>query len=95
VPESRIRPEAAQKKKLRRAEHVAEVQRDKELKGRPGERRWVPPLFIACLLLGVAWIVVANVAAGSIGFMASLGQVNILIGIALIAASFVLMTLWK
>jgi len=95
VPESRIRPQAAQKKKLRRLEQVAEVQREKERKGRPGERRWVPPLFIASLLIGVAWIVVANVASGSIGFMAQLGQWNILIGMVLIALAFVFMTLWK
>lgn len=95
MPESRIRPEAAQKKKLRRLEQVAEVQREKERKGRPGERKWVPPLFITCLLLGVAWIVVANVAAANIPFMVTLGTWNILIGMILIAASFVLMTLWK
>ena len=95
MPESRIRPEAAQKKKLRRLEQVAEVQRDKERKGAPGERRWVAPLFITVLLLGVAWIVVANVAAGSVPFMASLGAGNILIGIGLIALSFILMIFWK
>jgi uncharacterized membrane protein (DUF485 family) len=95
VPESKIRPEAAQKKKLRRLEQVVEVQRDKDLKGRPGERRWVPPVFISVLLLGVAWIVVANVAASSIGFMLALGNWNILIGMGLIATAFVLMTAWK
>ena len=95
VPESRIRPGAAQKKKMRRREHVAEVQREKERVGRPGERRWVPPLFIASLLIGVAWIVVANVAAISIPFMSALGQWNILIGMAFIGAAFVFMTLWK
>ena len=95
MPESRIRPEAAAKKKLRRLEHIAEIQQDKERKGRPGERRWVPPVFLTVLLLGVIWIVVANVAAASIPFMAALGQWNILIGMILIAASFVLMTLWK
>jgi len=95
VPESRIRPEAAQKKKLRRLEQVAEVQRDKERKGVPGERRWVPVLFVTVLLLGVAWIVVANVAANSIPFMAAMGNWNILIGIGLIALSFILMIFWK
>ena len=93
MPESRIRPEAAQKKKQRRLESVAEVQREKERKGLPGERRWVPPLFIACLLLGVAWIVVVNIAA--VPFMASLGNWNFVIGMVLIAMSFILMTLWK
>ena len=95
MPESRIRPEAAQKKKLRRLEQVAEVQREKELKGTPGERRWVPVLFVTVLLLGVAWIVVANIAASSIPFMAAMGNWNILIGIGLIALSFILMIFWK
>jgi len=95
VPESRIRPEAAEKRRLRRLEQVADVQRDKDRKGRPGERRWVAPLFITTILLGVAWIVVANVAGGSLGFMAAMGNWNILIGMGLIAVSFILMTMWK
>ena len=95
MPESRIRPEAAAKKKQRRLEHVAEIQHDKERKGRPGERRWVAPVFLTVLLLGVIWIVVANIAGSSIPFMAPLGVWNVLIGIILIAAAFVLMTLWK
>lgn len=95
MPESKVRPEAAAKKKQRRLEHVAEVQRDRERKGLPGERRWVPPLFITVMLLGVAWIVIANIAALNIPFMAALGNWNILIGMGLIATAFVLMTLWK
>ncbi|MCL2482552.1 MAG: cell division protein CrgA [Propionibacteriaceae bacterium] len=95
MPESRIRPEAAEKRRLRRLEQVADVQRDKDRKGRPGERRWVAPLFIITILLGVAWIVVANIAGGSIGFMAAMGPWNILIGMGLIAVSFILMTMWK
>jgi len=95
VPESKVRPEAAAKKKLRRLEQVAEIQREKERVGRPGERRWVPPVFITVLLLGVAWIIVANIAAVSIPFMAVLGNWNILIGIGLIVVAFLLMTLWK
>ncbi len=95
VPESRIRPEAAEKKKLRRLEQVAEVQRDKDRQGRPGERRWVAPLFISCLIIGVVWIVLASIAASYIPFMLALGQWNVIIGIALIALSFIFMTLWK
>ena len=95
MPESRIRPEAAEKRKLRRLEQVAEVQREKERQGRPGERRWVAPLFITVLLLGVLWIAVATIAGSYIPFMAVLGQWNIIIGIALVAISFVLMILWK
>jgi uncharacterized membrane protein (DUF485 family) len=95
VPESKVRPEAAAKKKLRRLEQVAEIQEEKQRKGRPGERRWVPPLFTTVLLLGVIWIVVYSVAAQYIPFMAALTTWNIVIGIGLIAVSFVLMTLWK
>jgi len=95
VPESKVRPEAAAKKKLRRLEQVAEIQYEKQRVGRPGERRWVPPVFLTVLLLGVAWIIVANIAASSIPFMMVLGNWNILIGIGLIVVAFLLMTLWK
>jgi len=95
VPESKVRPEAAAKKKLRRMEQVAEIQREKVRVGRPGERRWVPPVFLTALLLGVAWLVVYNVAHGSIQFMSAMGVWNYLVGIGLIVVSFLLMTLWK
>jgi len=95
MPESKVRPEAAAKKKLRRLEQVAEIQREKERVGRPGERHWVPPVFLTVLLLGVAWIIVANIAGASIPFMGVLGNWNILIGIGLIVVAFLLMTLWK
>lgn len=95
MPESRVRPEAKAKQKIRRQEQRVKIQQEKERKGRPGERRWVPPVFLTVLLLGVAWIVVANIAAQSVPFMAALGPWNILIGMILIAVAFVLMTQWK
>ena len=95
MPESRIRPEAAQKKKKRRLEQVAEIQREKDRKGLPGERRWVPPVFLTSLLLGVAWIVIYSIQRGHIAFMVTLGAGNVFIGMGLIALAFVLMTLWK
>ncbi|MDR2930986.1 MAG: cell division protein CrgA [Propionibacteriaceae bacterium] len=95
MPESKVRPEAAAKKRLRRLEQVADIQAEKERKGVPGGRRWVPPLFGSVLLLGVLWIVVANIAIKYIPFMAALGNWNVLIGVALIAISFCLMLLWK
>lgn len=61
----------------------------------PGSRRWVPPTFIGVGLLGVAWLVVYYVAGTDIPFMAALGNWNILIGMAGMAASFVIATLWK
>lgn len=61
----------------------------------PGGRRWVPPTFIGVGLLGVAWLVVYYVAGTSIPFMSALGNWNILIGMAGMAAAFVIATLWK
>jgi hypothetical protein len=61
----------------------------------PGGRRWVPPAFIAIGLFGVAWLIVYYVAGQDIGFMAALGNWNILIGMGGMAASFVIATLWK
>ncbi|MDR1265877.1 MAG: cell division protein CrgA [Propionibacteriaceae bacterium] len=95
MPESKSRAAADDKRKLKRHEQVQSVQREKALKGAPNERRWVPPLFIACALLGVVWIIVFSVAGGSIAFLNSLGNWNMLIGMGLIALSFLLMTLWK
>ncbi|WP_331715079.1 cell division protein CrgA [Microlunatus soli] len=61
----------------------------------PGGRRWVPPTFIGVGLLGVAWLVVYYVAGTMIPFMAALGNWNILIGMAGMAAAFIIATLWK
>ncbi|MBO0811731.1 MAG: cell division protein CrgA [Microlunatus sp.] len=60
-----------------------------------GSRRWVPPTFIAVGLLGVAWLIVYYVAGQSIPLMSTLGNWNILIGMAGMAAAFIIATLWK
>lgn len=60
-----------------------------------GSRRWVPPTFIAVGLLGVAWLIVYYVAGTSIPIMSTLGNWNILIGMAGMAGAFVIATLWK
>ncbi|MDR1077666.1 MAG: cell division protein CrgA [Propionibacteriaceae bacterium] len=95
MPESKSRPAAEAKRKVKRHEAVEHVRQEKSQKGLPNERRWVPPLFISVALLGVIWIVLWNVAAQHIPFMISLGAWNMLIGMGLIALSFILMTLWK
>jgi uncharacterized membrane protein YkgB len=95
VPESRSRPAADDKRKLKRHENVERIHREKQQQGVPNERRWVPPLFITAALLGIIWIVVWNVAGGSIGFIVALGGWNMVIGMGLIALSLLLMTLWK
>jgi hypothetical protein len=96
VPESRTRKAADEKRKLKRAENLAE---DRQIKQRrtvmPGQRAWVPPLFITVGLLGVAWLVVYYVAGSMVPLMKDWGNWNILIAMGLIAAAFSLATLWK
>jgi hypothetical protein len=101
VPESKTRKVAEEKKKLKRAQNLVE---DRQVKQRrtimPGQRAWVPPLFITVGLLGVAWLVVYYItsSAGStiqVPLMYDLHNWNILIAMGLIAAAFSLATLWK
>jgi Cell division protein CrgA len=101
VPESKTRKIAEEKKKLKRAQNLVE---DRQVKQRrtimPGQRAWVPPLFITVGLLGVAWLVVYYItsSAGStikVPLMYDLQNWNILIAMGLIAAAFSLATLWK
>jgi hypothetical protein len=96
VPESKTRKVAEEKKKLKRAQNLVE---DRQVKQRrtimPGQRAWVPPLFITVGLLGVAWLVVYYVAGSRVPVMKDWGNYNILIAMALIAAAFSLATLWK
>ncbi len=61
----------------------------------PGQRAWVPPLFITVGLVGVAWLVVYYIAGSKVPVMNSWGNWNILIAMGLIAAAFSLATLWK
>jgi len=95
MPESKSRPAADEKRKLKRHEQVQSIQREKSMKGLPNERRWVPPVFISCALVGVAWIIAWSVAGSAIPFMVAIGNWNMLIGMGLIALAFLLMTLWK
>ncbi len=96
MPESKARPEAEAKKKAKRVSEVAAKREDRARRvGLPGERAWVPPLFIAVGLLGVAWLVVFYIAGYTIPYMRDLGQYNILIGMGLLAAAFGISTLWK
>ncbi len=89
MPESRTRKSAEQKQKLKQRA----TQRKKVHS--PASRRWVPPTFITVGLLGVAWLVVYYIAGREISFMDALGNWNILIGMAGMAAAFGLATLWR
>ncbi|MHB1008849.1 MAG: cell division protein CrgA [Propionibacteriaceae bacterium] len=96
MPESRTRKAADEKRKLKRAENLAEERQVKQRRTiMPGQRAWVPPLFITVGLLGVAWLVVYYIAGSMVPLMKDWGNWNILIAMGLIAAAFSLATLWK
>lgn len=94
MPESRVRKSAAQKKKAKQRAELAE-QRSEYARLAPAGRNWVPAVFLPIGLLGVAWMVVWNLAYDQLQFLQTLGDWNLAIGLGLIVTSFVGMTLWK
>lgn len=107
MPESKVRKGAKENLKRKReaekaeeaVEHNAADDASDELavgaRVHSRTRGWVPWVFIPLGLLGVLWMVVYQLAGNEIGFMRSLGDWNVLIGLGLIIASFSFMTLWK
>lgn len=96
MPESKVRKEAAEKKKRARFESLKQDRADRERRvAAPGSRRWVPPTFISLGILGVLWLVVYYIAGHTIPFMSDLGGWNVLIGMGAMAAAFAVSTLWK
>lgn len=57
--------------------------------------RWVPITGSALLIVGLLWIVTFYVAGRDIPVMDDLGNWNLLIGMALIVAGFMVFTRWK
>lgn len=93
MPESKVRKSAAKKKQAERNVAEREVARERSVS--PGSRRWVPPVFITVGLLGVVWLVVYYIAGQQVPAMKALGDWNIVIGMGLMASSFIIATLWK
>lgn len=93
MPESKVRKGAAEKRKAKRADALNEKRAERTRLAH--DRSWVPWVFIPVGLLGVIWMVVYNLAGNQIGFMASLGGWNIVIGMGLFMAAFGIATLWK
>lgn len=95
MAESRVRKAAKKKKQAKQKQELREERATQaRLKGST-DRSWVPWVFIPVGLLGVAWMVVWNLAGSMVPGMSALGNWNLAIGIGLIIASFSLMTLWK
>ena len=58
--------------------------------------RWIAPLMVALLILGVLYIVAFYIAGSQIPVMKNLSSiVNIGIGFALMAAGFIVSTRWR
>lgn len=99
MPESRVRKSAAEKRKQTAKDERATERAKQKTVAAPGSRQWVLPAFITLGLLGVLWLVVFYITA-SVGIhvpvMSDLEQIwNIVIGMTLLAGSFILATLWK
>lgn len=64
-------------------------------KGPDSGARWVVPTMLTLMLLGLAWIVVYYLAGADIALMRDLGGWNLLIGMGLITAGFLVSTQWR
>jgi hypothetical protein len=56
---------------------------------------WVGPAIVACLVVGLAWIVVYYTTQGSIPGMSTIGAWNLVIGFAFIIGGVALSTTWR
>ena len=57
--------------------------------------RWVPITGSALLIIGLLWIVVYYVAGADIPGVATLGNWNLVVGMGLIVAGFLVFTRWR
>ncbi|MGC3953666.1 MAG: cell division protein CrgA [Propionicimonas sp.] len=99
MPESKGRKSAAEKKKQATKDALAADRAKQKPSAAPGSRQWVVPAFVTLGLLGVLWLVVFYITS-AVGIhvpgMSDLDQIwNVLIGMAALAGSFILATLWK
>jgi len=56
---------------------------------------WVGPSIVACLVIGLAWIVVYYLTSGSVAGMSALGSWNLVVGFVFIIAGVILATTWR
>lgn len=95
MPESKVRKEAAEKKVAKNKAKARAEQARSQAKLAAGTRDWVPWVFIPLGLLGVLWLLLFYIAGNQVPVMRELQNWNYLIGIGLIASSFVVATFWK
>jgi Cell division protein CrgA len=58
-------------------------------------RRWVAPLMVTLLVLGLVWIVVYYITEANLPVMSALGGWNLVIGMGLITVGFITATKWR
>jgi hypothetical protein len=58
-------------------------------------QRWIAPVMVTLLVLGLVWIVVYYIAGPSVPLMNSLGGWNLVIGMGLITVGFITATRWR
>lgn len=57
--------------------------------------RWLAPTMVTLWVLGIAWIAVYYISAGSMPGMSFLGDWNLLVGFGFVIVGFVLSTRWR
>ena len=95
MPESKVRKQAADKKVAKNQARAKADHAKSQAKLAVGTRDWVPWVFVPVGLLGVLWLLVFYIAGNQVPLMSDLRNWNYLIGIGLIASSFVIATFWK
>lgn len=95
MPESKVRKQAADKKVTKAKVETTKQRAKSQARLAVGSRDWVPWVFIPVGLLGVLWLLVFYIAGNQVPLMRDLRNWNYLIGIGLIASSFIIATLWK
>ncbi|MCL1838775.1 MAG: cell division protein CrgA [Propionibacteriaceae bacterium] len=102
MPESKVRKEAAEKKKQAAKEAIAAGKKSNKPVN-PGAGAWVLPTLLTLLVLGILWLVVYYLTA-SLGIYipiisaaaseGGLGGWNVVVGMGFIAAAFIVATQW-
>lgn len=93
MPESKVRASAKKKAQVKH-QHELDTERARKA-AKAVDRSWVPWVFVPVGVLGVLWLVVYYIAGYQIPGMSALGDWNILIGMGLMAAAFIIATMWK
>lgn len=57
--------------------------------------RWVAPIMVGLLLLGLVWIIVYYLVGQDVPIMQDIGGWNLLIGMGLVTGGFITATKWK